>query len=159
MAQTLNGKYKPNEADSYAVDVGQWRHAIGNYNFTDDTGGHAAYTIFTVTGDILLAIVGLCQIALTSGGGDTIELGISGNTAVLIAQATGTDLDQYETWQDVGPEANPGIIDLFGGSRQFVIANGADVIFTIGGGDLTAGDIDFHAFWMPRSLDGGLVAN
>jgi hypothetical protein len=138
--------------------VGVWRKSIGNYNFTDDTGAQAAYTIYTVTGDVLMCVTGLCQIALTSGGAATIELGIAGNTAALIAQTTATDLDQYETWQDAGPEANPGVIDLFGGARQFVIANGADAILTIGTADLTAGDIDFHAFWMPLSIDGSVVA-
>lgn len=157
MAQTLNGKYRPNDAASYAVDVGQFRHAIGNYNFTDDTGAQGAYTIFTVTGDVLFRIMGLCQVSLTSGGVATIELGIAGNTASLIAQTTATDLDQYETWQDAAPEANPGAIDLFGGARQFVIANGADVIFTIGTADLTAGDVDFHAFWVPLSTNGNVV--
>ncbi len=52
MAQTLNGKYEPNNAASYAVDVGQWRHTIGNYNFADDAGAQGTFTIFTVTGDI-----------------------------------------------------------------------------------------------------------
>ena len=158
MAQTLNGKYRPNEADSYAVDVGQWRHNIGNYDFTVDTGAQAAYTIFTVTGDILLTVFGLCQVAVTGAG--TIELGIAGNTAGLIAQATAADLIQYEAWEDATPTlANPAVTDVFGGSRQFVLANGADVIFTIAGANVTAGNIDFHAFWMPLSLDGGLVAN
>ena len=157
MAQTLNGKYRPNDADSYAGDVGQWRHAIGNYDFTVDTGAQAAYTIFTVTGDVLLAVFGLCQVAVTGAG--TIELGIGGNTAALIAQSTAADLIQYEIWEDATPTvANPGLIDLFGGARQFVVAAGADAIFTIAGANVTAGNIDFHAFWMPLSLDGGLVA-
>ena len=120
MAQILNGKSRPNDADSYAVDVGQWRHSIGNYNFTDDTGAQAAYTIYTVTGDVAMCVVGLCQTALTSAGAPTIELGISGNTAALIAQTAGLDLDQYETWQDNAPEANPGAVDLFGGSHSFL---------------------------------------
>jgi hypothetical protein len=155
MAQTLNGKYKPNDADSYAVDVGQWRHAIGNYSFAVDTGAQAAYTIFTVTGDILLVVFGLCQVSVTGAG--TIELGISGNTAALIAQATAADLIQYEVWEDATPTvANPAVVDAFGGSRQFTVANGADVIFTVAGANVTAGDIDFHAFWMPLSLDGAL---
>lgn len=156
--QTLDGKLRRNDADSYAVDVGQWRHAIGNWNFTDDAGAQGAFTIFAITGDILLCVVGLCQIALTSGGAATIELGITGNTAALIAQTTATDLDQYETWQDAGPEANPGVVDLFGGSRQFVVANGADAILTVATADLTAGDVDFHGFWMPLSTDGDCVA-
>ena len=157
MAQTLNGKYRPNDADSYAVDVGQWRHAIGNYNFATDTGAQAAYTIFTVTGDVMVQVFGLCQTLLNSGGAATIELGISGNTAALIAQTTATNLDQYETWQDNNPEANPGDVATAFGS-WFVIANGADIILTIASADLTAGEVDFHAFWRPLSLDGNLVA-
>jgi len=104
MPQTLNGHSQPNDLNSYAWNVGQWRTAVGNYNFTDDTGAQAAYTIFTVTGDVCVQIFGLCQILLDSGGAATIELGIAGNTAALIAQTTATDLDQYETWQDATPE-------------------------------------------------------
>ena len=157
MAQTLDGHYRPNDADSYAVDVGVWRHAIGNYNFATDTGAQAAYTIFQVTGDVLMQVFGLCQTLLDSGGAATVELGIAGNTAALIAQTTATDIDAYETWQDVGPEANPGNIDA-AMADFFVIANGADVIMTIATADLTAGELDFHAFWRPLSLDGNVVA-
>jgi hypothetical protein len=157
MAQTLNGKYRPNDAASYAVDVGQWRHAIGNYNFTADGGAAAAFTIFTVTGDVLVQVFGLCQVLLDSGGAATVELGIAGNTAALIAQTTATDLDAYETWQDAAPEPNPGDVVTAMGAF-FVVANGADIIMTIATADLTAGDLDFHCFWMPLSVDGNVVA-
>jgi hypothetical protein len=109
-----------------------------------------------VTGDVYIEqVYGLCQIALTSGGAATIELGIAGNTAVLIAQTTATDLDQYELWQDATPETNPGVVILLG--RSWVLANGANVIFTIATADLTAGDIDFHCTWRPLSIDGNVV--
>lgn len=157
MAQTLNGHYRPNDGASYAVDVGQWRHAIGNYNFTADGGAQGAFTIFTVTGDVLMQVFGLCQVLLNSGGAATVELGIAGNTAALIAQTTATDVDAYETWQDAGPEANPGNVAT-ACAAWFVIANGADVILTVGTADLTAGEVDFHAFWKPLSLDGNVVA-
>jgi hypothetical protein len=134
MAQTLDGKYRPNDADSYAVDIGIYRHAIGNYNFTDDTGAQGAYTIFTTTGDIFIfQMWGLCKVALTSGGAPTIELGIAGNTAAFIAQTAGLDLDQYETWQDNAPDANPAVITLLG--RSWTLQNGADAILTIGTAD------------------------
>ena len=155
--QTLNGKCVRNDAASYAADVGMWRHAIGNYSFAVDTGAQAAYTIFTVTGDVLLTVFGLCKTIVT-GAAATLELGIAGNTAALIAQSVGTDIDLNETWQDAVPEANPGVVDVFGGARQFVISGGADVILTIATADVTDGVIDFHAFWMPLSLDGSVVA-
>jgi hypothetical protein len=157
MAQTLNGHYRPNDADSYAVDVGQWRHSIGNYNFAVDGGAQGTFTIYTVTGDVLMHVFGLCQTLLNSAGAATVELGIAGNTAALIAQTTATDVDQYETWQDAGPEANPGDLATAFGS-YFAIANGADVILTVATADLSAGEADFHAFWMPLSTDGNVVA-
>ena len=156
MAQTLNGHYQPNDQASYAWNVSQWRTAVGNYNFTDDTGAQGAYTIFTVTGDVYVQIFGLCQVTLTSGGVPTIELGIAGNTAAIIAQTAGLDLDQYETWQDAAPEANPGPVPL--DARGFVIANGANVILTIGAADLTAGDVDFVCRWWPITTNGNVVA-
>ena len=155
MPQTLNGKARTNGYDSYAWNVGVWRTARGNYNFTDDTGAQAAYTIFTVTGDVCVQVFGLCQVLLDSGGAATIELGIAGNTAALIAQTTATDLDAYETWQDATPEANPGAVSL--DSRGFVVANGADIILTIGAADLTAGDVDFICRWWPISTNGNVV--
>jgi hypothetical protein len=157
MVQTLDGINVSNYAATYAVDVGQYRHAIGNYNFTDDAGAQGAFTIFTVAGDVLIHVFGLCQVLMNSAGAATIELGIAGNTASLIAQTTATDLDQYETWQDAGPEANPGNVVTAMGAF-YVIANGADVILTVATADLSAGDCDFHAFWMPLSLDGNVAA-
>lgn len=156
MPQTLNGHSQPNDANSYAGDVAVWRIARGNYNFTDDTGAQGAYTIFTVTGDVMVQVFGLCQVLLDSGGAATIEVGIAGNTAALIAQTTATDLDAYETWQDATPEANPGAVSL--DARGFAIANGADVILTIGTADLTAGDVDFVCRWWPISTNGNVVA-
>ena len=154
--QTLNGKAKRNDAASFAWDVGGVsRHAIGQYSFAVDGGAAAAHTIFTVTGDVALQIFGLCKTSLTSGGAATCELGIAGSTASLIAQTGFDAIDQYETWQDATPEANPGAITSL---PTFVIANGANVIMTIATAALTAGVIDFHAYWVPLSTNGNVVA-
>jgi hypothetical protein len=157
MPQTINGNEVIVAAAAIGVNVGIFRAARGNYNFTDDTGAQGAYTIFTVTGDVYIQqIYGACKVALTSGGAATIELGIAGNTAALIAQTTATDLDQYELWQDATPEANPGVIILLG--RSWLVQNGTNIIFTIGTADLTAGDITFYCNWVPLSANGNLVA-
>jgi len=154
--QTLNGKQANNDAASFTADVGVWRTAVGNWNFTDDGGAQGAFTIFTVTGDVIVQVFGLCQALLDSGGAATIELGIAGNTAALIAQTTATTLDQYETWQDATPEANPGAILTT--LTSFVVANGADIILTVGTANLTAGDVDFVCGFMPISTNGNVVA-
>ena len=155
--QTLNGYCVRNDLNSYASDVGTWRLARGNWNFTDDTGAQGAYTIFTVTGNVYLyGIFGVCKALLNSGGVAKIELGIPGNTASLIAQTTATDLDADEIWQDAAPTANPAAVILL--AHSFTVANGADVIFTVSAADLTAGDLDIYTWWLPLSTNGHLVA-
>ena len=42
-------------------------------------------------GDVLIKVFGVCDVACV-GATATIELGVSGNTAVLIAQTTAADL-------------------------------------------------------------------
>lgn len=157
MPQTLNGNNKWITAGSLGVDVGVFRAATGNWNFTDDGAVAATHTIFQVTGDVYIQqIYGACKIAVTSGGAPTLELGIAGNTAVFIAQTVATNILQYNLWQDAGPEVNPGVITLLG--RSWLLQNGADIILTHAGVDITAGDIDFYCNWIPLSADGNLIA-
>lgn len=138
------------------LTVAAQRIARGNWNFTDDTGAAGSFTIFTITGDVLLEVFGVCNTALTSGGVATIELGVSGNTAVLIAQATATDLIADEIWHDATPTTK--VEQIANTTRQFIVTNGQDALFKITTADLTAGDIDFYALWRPLSTDGNVVA-
>lgn len=108
------------------------------------TGDQAAHTVFTVTGDVKVSVWGQCKTNIVGAG--TMEMGIAGNTAALIAQiADATDLDAGENWVDAAPETvstQPG---------TFILNNGADIILTIGTADLTAGVVDFYCAWRPLS--------
>lgn len=140
------------------LTVAAERKTIGNYSFAVDTGAQGAYTIFTVTGDIAISVFGICKASVTSGGTPTIELGVSGNTAALIAQITNaTALITNEIWHDATPTTTVESI-IAATNTAFVVSNGQDIILTIGGADLTAGNIDFYALWKPLSLDANLVA-
>ena len=139
------------------INPSDFRVEVGNYNFGDDAGSQGAFTIFTVTGDVLLQVFGICDIA-GAGATATIELGVSGDTAGFIAQATATDLIANEVWTDATPTLTKEILDPAAVPRTWIVAAGQDVIFTIGTADLTAGDIDFYALWRPLSGDGLVVA-
>jgi hypothetical protein len=129
-----------------------------DYDFAADTGAQAAYTVFTVTGEVLIhAVFGICEDTFTSGGVPTIELGVSGNTAVFIAQTTATDLIANEIWEDVSPTTTVEQIDLT--NMSFVVSNGQDIDFLVGTADLTAGKVNFYCIWSPLSTDGAIVAN
>lgn len=114
------------------------------------TGAVGASTLFTVTGAVAARVFALCSADLTSGGAATIEVGISGNTAALIAQTTATGIDVGEWWLDTGPatiEAVP---------TQFLVAG--NVIQTIGTTTITGGSMTYYCVWTPLSTDGNVVA-
>lgn len=113
------------------------------------TGAVGATTLFTVTGCVGVRIFGVCSDDLTGSG--TIEVGIAGNTASLIAQTTGTAIDANEVWIDTVPatvEALPSIQ---------IIGAGQDIIQTIGTDTLTGGTLTYYCLWTPISTDGLLV--
>lgn len=156
MADMLNG-VSQQFTDMQAA--GGWRlnrMARRTYSFAVDGGAAGTYTVFTVTGTALVQVFGVCQVSLTADGAATIELGIVGNTAALIAQTDATALDEFEVWQDASPEANPGAVDLT--ARTFVVTNGADIGFKVTTANLTAGVVDLYCFWTPLSANGSVVA-
>jgi hypothetical protein len=158
MADMINGL---SQQFTDAAAAGGWRlqrMTRRTYSFAVDGGAAGTYTMFRVTGTVLVQVFGVCQTSL-AGAGATIELGIVGNTAALIALTTATDLDEFELWQDASPETtdiNPGKVDLT--ARSFVVTNGTDIGLKVTTADLTAGVIDFYCFWTPLSGNGAVEA-
>lgn len=111
---------------------------------TATTGAVGAHTLFTATGNVLVRVFGICDTDLTGSG--TVEVGVAGNTAGLIAQTTGTAIDDGEIWVDASPAA--GIEALPG---TFILNDGADIILTIATSTIDGGAIDFYCLWRPLS--------
>lgn len=124
----------------------------GTENARGDEGGTGnPATLFTVTGDVLCCVFAKCN-TLLAGASATIEVGISGNTAAIIAQTTAEDIDANEIWQDATPET--GVANL----TPKVIVGGADIIETIATADITGGVLTYYCLWTPISADGNVVA-
>ena len=107
-------------------------------------------TLFTVTGDVLVTIFAVCSTSLTGSG--TVEVGITGNTAGLIAQTTGTDIDAGEVWIDNAPatiEALPSAV---------ILTNSTDIIQTVGSDTITAGVVTYYCLFRPLSSSATVVA-
>ena len=114
------------------------------------TGATGATTLFTVTGVVGVRIFGYCGTDLTSGGAATLEVGIAGNTAALLAQTTATGIDAGEFWIDTGPAT----IELL----PAISLVGADIIQTIGTTTVSGGVLTYYCLWNPISSDGNVVA-
>ncbi len=115
----------------------------------DGTGNPA--TLFTVTGTVLVTVFGVCSEDLV-GNTATVEVGITGNTAALLAQTTATDIDNGEVWIDTAPatvEALP---------STYILTGGTDIIQTVGTANITDGTITYYCLWRPLSSGASVVA-
>lgn len=115
--------------------------ALGN-------GAVGAINLFTVTGDNLASVFAKCATSLTGSG--LIEVGISGNTAALIPQSTGTDIDEGEWWIDTTPGTIQAVPDA-----QLVSSN---IIQTVSSDTITAGVLTYYCLYRPLSSDGRITA-
>lgn len=138
-SQQIDSNYKTvNSNDAYLAE--------STWTFVEaTTGATGAHTLFTVTGNVLVRVWGICDTNIAGAG--TVEVGVVGNTAGLIAQiADAENLDDGDNWVDATPEV--GVSALPG---TFIVNDGADIILTIGTTALTGGVVDFYCLWRPLS--------
>jgi hypothetical protein len=117
----------------------------------DHDGTGDPYTLFKVDGDVVISdffgVVNTLVVSTSDTG--TLEVGVAGNTAKLIAQTTagsGT-LAAGDVVTDAGSEA--GIdVNAHSGAKHY-IASGADIIETLATNNFTAGQIDWYCIWAP----------
>jgi len=120
----------------------------------DNDGTSDPFTLFNVTGDVILKIYGVCTTLLAGTG--TLEVGVTGNTAALIAQTTGTDIDANEIWNDASPVL--GVETYANILGPYVVVNGLDIIETVGTADITSGNIYYVCLWRPLTPGSTVVS-
>lgn len=116
------------------------------------TGAIGAKTLFTVTGVVAVRVFAVCGLTIVGAG--TLEVGISGATAIILAQiADATALATDEIYTDATPTTKVEALP-----SELIIGNGQDIIQTIGAAALTAGKLTYYCLWTPISADGNVVA-
>jgi len=130
---------------------------VNSHGDHDGTGD--PYTLFKVDGNVVIrGFWGVVNTAVVSDSNTgTLEVGVTGNTAKLIAQTTagsGT-LAQGDVITDAGAET--GIdVEASSGALLFV-ARGADIIETLATNNFTAGQIDWFCIWAPAEPGAALT--
>jgi len=122
--------------------------ATGNTH-GDKDGTLATYPLFNTYGDVLVHVFGICNV-LPVGATATLEVGVPGNTAALIAQETASEIAAGNVF--VSATQAVGAARLVG--QPFVVAgDAAGAVRVIGEkvatADLTAGQIDYYCLWIP----------
>ena len=113
------------------------------------TGAVGATTLFTVTGVVAVRIFAVASGTDLTGSG-TLEVGISGNTAALLAQVAATALDVGEVWTDNAPSTVEALPAL-------QILSGTNIIQTIATDTVTAGTLTYYCAWFPLSQSAGVT--
>lgn len=121
----------------------------------DTAGTGNPKTIFTVTGDVLVRVFGVCTVDLAGATG-TVSVGVTGNTAALIALETATEIDVGGIY--VSATQVLGAVALSSVTGPFVVVNGLDIIETVATADITSGNIYYVCLWTPLSEDGKVQA-
>lgn len=126
----------------------------------DDGGALDGAAIFTVTGLVFCKVIAVCTTLLT-GDTATIEVGITGDTAIFMPTETATQIDADQIWFNDAGNAAYGII----GEEAAAADNlpeyalyGNDIILTVKTANVTAGVIDFYCIWRPISDNGSITA-
>ena len=136
-------------AEKAITFAGGTTNAIGDHDGTQDP-----FTIFTVTGTVKVRIFAVVETTLV--GAATLEVGMVGATAALLAQlADATVLAAGEIWHDGTPDA---FVELATVAPEKIVANSKNIIGTVGTANITAGKLRFICAWYPLSADGKVVA-
>ena len=114
-------------------------------------GAQGVTTLFTVTGDVIVRVFATCSVDL-AGTNATIELGIVGNTAAVIAQTVATTIDLGEVWYGTNP---PTVGALPSG---LILTNGTDIDEKIATADITAGALAYYCLFRPLSAGATITA-
>lgn len=113
------------------------------------TGAVGTVAIAAITGSVLCGYTtARCKTTLVGAG--TLELGVSGNTAALIAQiADATGLVANDFW--IGSTSPAGVAAAI--LDKTVTGN---LILTVGSTAITAGVLEFIFYYLPLSADGNM---
>ncbi len=114
------------------------------------TGAVGITTLFTVIGAVAVRVFAVASGTDLTGSG-TLEVGISGNTAAVIAQTAATVIDVGEIWYGTTPPT-------VGVMPSQLILNATDIIQTIATNTVTAGTLTYYCLWYPINGTGSVVA-
>ena len=113
-------------------------------------------TLFTVTGDVMVRCFATVDTSVTSTSNDTVELGVTGDTACLLVQdvVDATALVAGDVWTLTQAGDTP---SAEWDGEWVIIATGLDILLTINDHDLTAGVITYYLQWVALSPDGNVT--
>lgn len=134
------------------------------------TTGASPYTLFTVTGDVLVRVFATVQTLLVSTANTgTLKVGVTGQTDFILSVNTvnGTNFPTGSAWgygeAALAPQYKASGLTIYSVNQttyvpEVLIASSANIILTIATNSLTAGAITFYCQWQGLSSGASVVA-
>lgn len=121
--------------------------------------GYDTAAAFTVTGDVMVRVIGVVgATAITSTSATTtLSIGTTEAVAGIIAASTVNNVQFAATdvWVDSTPADD---VEIAASAAYHIIGGGAAINLVRSVDDLTAGTLTLYCFWKPLSTDGAVVA-
>ena len=138
-----------------ALPLGANHATVQSLDLSGGAGAIGTIDLFDVTGPVFLLLVGWCTEDLV--GAATIEVGIAGATAALLAQvANATTVDADMAWFADNAPSDMEVVSTYGGA---FFGGDQTIILTIGAAEITDGELSFSCFWTPLDTTGSVVAS
>ena len=110
--------------------------------------------LFTVTGDVIVRVVGVVGTSLTSAAAGNVAVGCVGETDIIGGYTIATTLDAREIWHDMTPDSE---IEDLSTMREAIITDGNNITLYYDA-QIDAGVLVFYCFWTPLSAGSSVVA-
>ena len=126
----------------------------------NDGGALDDSALYTVTGLCFVKLVATCSTLLT-GDSATIEVGITGATAIFMPTETATQIDAGQIWLNDAGNTTYAIVGEESAAADNLpeyLLNGNDIILTVKTANVETGVLDFYCIWRPVSSDASIVA-
>jgi hypothetical protein len=151
----VNPDGTPITSTSYPLAAKTVTYAGGTTNDPGDFDGTGSpQTLFTVTGQCLVAVIAECSTTLT-GASATLRVGNSTTNTRYLPSTTGTTITAGKTLDLSGlvsagtaPNTTP----------NQVAFDSEAIIATVGTADITAGVVTYYCFWKPLSAGAHVTA-
>ncbi len=117
---------------------------------TATTGAIASKELFTVTGEVLVTIIPVCETTALTGASATIEYGVAGDTDLFLGAITATNWDADGIGINTTPLAYLVVSDT---QPKWAYLSGVDIGYEVKVATIDTGRVRWYCLWWPLSTD------
>lgn len=114
------------------------------------------FPLFTTRGEVKVIVYGVCTTDL-AGATSTIEIGVAGNTALVLPQVVGTTIAANDVYVDASVGEIGGFVATSLPAATY-LTNSQTINETCATANMTSGNIYYVCLWIPVSADATVKA-